>query len=90
MSDFEDGYSEGWDKGYDAASNEYDSYYEKGYKQASTDLDDHYDKIISNMKYGFRDVLYDKNEQIKKLKLEIYNLRKENAAITRPIHKDSK
>lgn len=94
----EESYSEGYDDGREVG---YGEGYDAGVSDAKSDCEDEVVAAVKHSKIemeydmdvqreAFQKITYDLMEKVKRLNATIYELRKENATITRSIQKNSK
>lgn len=91
---YDAGYDQGMDEGYndgltDGRQENSDSAYEEGYENGKQEITEKSESDISGLIYNYNNQISDYRNTIRILKEEIYNLRKENAAITRSIPKSN-
>ncbi|SOK58491.1 hypothetical protein [Yersinia phage fHe-Yen9-04] len=80
-----DGYQKGSEDTRNELESEHENQLEKEYKHGFNDAESTYSRDIENIQYNMEQTIHSLNSKILDLKRTIYNLRKENAAITRSI-----
>jgi len=94
------GHSEGYDEGYKDAACDYEKKIgeleynhtkdlESSYKDGYNEAEDRFDRELSSIQYNMEEIIIQFQNKIKELNKTVYDLRKENAAITRTICKST-
>ncbi|AQW88743.1 hypothetical protein pEaSNUABM50_00214 [Erwinia phage pEa_SNUABM_50] len=102
---YNEGYEEGKEYGYECGMDdgdaagaerirkeleyEHEKALERSYKDGFNEAEDKYDREISYLRSNSEQAINSLNSKIKDLKRMLYNLRKENATITRSIQKST-
>lgn len=94
------GHSEGYDEGYKEAVVDYEKKIvdleynhekdlERSHKDGYSEAEDRYDRELSSIQYNMEEIIIQFQNKIKELNKTVYDLRKENAAITRSIREST-